>query len=133
MDVGNQFVNSKFFLSDSDSGINNKRNYVNDLDYNLELSILYYRRRLKGYDYYRNFRYVRGNLRSRLDWEKNNFKVKVIFYVYVNYNYVERVRQKLNFQSLMEVKNYWGFLSMEEDLILSLGDEVCFDYNVWVL
>lgn len=133
MDVGNQFVNSKFFLSDSDSGINSKRNRVNDLDYNLELSILYYRRRLKGYDYYCNFRYVRGNLRLRLDWEKNNFKVKVIFYVYVNYNYVERVRQKLNFQSLMEVKNYWGFLSMEEDLILSLGDEVCFDYNVWVL
>lgn len=133
LDVGNQSVNSKLSPPDSDSGINNKRIRANDSDHNSEPSTSHHRRRPKGHDHHRNSRHARGNPRSRLEWEKNNSKAKSIPYAYVNHNYAERVRQKLNSQSSMEAKNYWGSPSMEEDSTSSSGDEACFDHNVWVL
>lgn len=133
LDVGNQSINSKLSPPDSDSGINNKRNRANDSDHNSEPSTSHHRRRPKGHDHHRNSRHARGNQRSRLEWEKNNSKAKSIPYAYVNHNYAERVRQKLNSQSSMEAKNYWGSPSMEEDSTSSSGDEACFDHNVWVL
>ena len=134
LDPGNQSLHSKLSPPDSDSGINNKRNRANDSDNNSEPSTSHHRRRPKGHDHHRNPRHSRGNPKSKFEWEKNNSKAKAIPYAYVNHHYAERVRQKLNSQSSMEAKNYWGSPSMEEeDSSSSSGDEACFDHNVWVL
>lgn len=133
VDVGSHSVQTKLSPPDSDSGINYKKNRLNDSDHNSEPSTSHHLRKPKGHSHHRNMRHSKGNPKQKFEWEKNYSKNKPVPYAYVNHNYADRVRQKLNSQSSMEAKNYWGSPSMEEDSTSSSGDEACFDHNVWVL
>ncbi|KAK3095548.1 hypothetical protein FSP39_015980 [Pinctada imbricata] len=130
--------NSLLTTPDSDSGIHYRRYRQNDSDHNSEPPSsrhVNHRSKSKSHNSHRHSRHKGMHKHRQSEWEKESpAKPRSLPYAYVNHNYAERVRQKLQSQSSMDAKNYWGSPSMEDDdTTSSSGDEDAFDHNVWVL
>ena len=135
-----QVHNSQLTTPDSDSGINYKRYRNNDSDHNSEpmssrhTNHRHHRNRAHN-AHHRHSRHKGMPKHKPGEWEKDlPPKPRSVPYAYVNHNYTEKVRQKLQSQSSIDARNYWGSPSMEDDdSTTSSDDEAAFDHNVWVL